>query len=414
LELSYAPKFSTKFLSLEAPVTEDAWFRHCCRWISGASALSITTSITCHAAILAILLFDTPIPKDMDNLISVELVSSDLIRSNRMKTHQEVDKPENNLEVVSKPRSNNLEPRTNPMPPIEVNQKLDQTITSENLTKRSKLIPLKTEHINIPNEKQPSSGPQYSTTVSTSNRPNWAPTKKPKAPIMDEKTAEITNSSSLKTLKSVDFTVSHDQPAIAGVSVPPQTKEILLNDQNSPFSPTRGTKLMPAPTIQVAAITEGFNQSFDTNHSIKIDRTNDITFSGEPPEKIHNIKTGRSKEQIAAIVSPRSRNRKLDEGITKSIGSERENADASPIEGNPKPLYPVRAVRKGLQGRVVLNVEVLPSGDAGILKTAISSGHWVLDQAAIKAVRQWQFTPAKLAGISVLSYVQVPIQFKLR
>ena len=74
----------------------------------------------------------------------------------------------------------------------------------------------------------------------------------------------------------------------------------------------------------------------------------------------------------------------------------------------------MRAVRKGLQGRVVLKVEVLPSGDAGILKAAISSGHWVLDQAAIKAVLQWQFTPAKLAGISVLSYVHVPIQFKLR
>ena len=129
---------------------------------------------------------------------------------------------------------------------------------------------------------------------------------------------------------------------------------------------------------------------------------------------VSNIETSSFRGQIAAIVSPRSRNRKLDEGITKSIGSERENADASPIAGNPKPLYPVRAVRKGLQGRVVLKVEVLPSGDAGTLKTAISSGHRVLDQAAIEAVRQWQFTPAKLAGISVLSYVQVPIQFKFR
>ena len=407
MELSYAPKFSTKILSLEAPVTEDAWFRHCCRWISGASALSITTSITCHAAILAILLFDTPIPKDIDKPISVELVSSDLIRSNSTKTYQKVDKPENNLEVVSKPK-------TNPIPPIEVNQKPDQTITPENLTRRSKLIPLKTEHINIPDEKQPSSEQQYSTTVPTPNRPNWAPTKKPKAPILEEKTAEIANSSSFKALKSVDFTVSQDLPAITGVSVPPQKKEVLLNERNTPLSLTRDPNQIPDPSPQVASITEGFNQSFDTNHSIEIDRINDITFSKELPKKVSNIETSSSRGQIAAIVSPRSRNRKLDEGITKSIGSERKNADASPIAGNPKPLYPVRAVRKGLQGRVVLNVEVLPSGDAGILKTAISSGHWVLDQAAIKAVRQWQFTPAKLAGISVLSYVQVPIQFKLR
>ncbi|SVE29116.1 uncharacterized protein METZ01_LOCUS481970, partial [marine metagenome] len=109
MELSNTPQFSKKNLSLEAPVTEYTWFRHCCRWISGASALSITTSITCHAAILAILLFDTPIPKDMDNPISVELVSLDLIRSNSTKTHQEVNKPENNVEVLRKPRSIVLE-----------------------------------------------------------------------------------------------------------------------------------------------------------------------------------------------------------------------------------------------------------------------------------------------------------------
>ena len=414
MELSNPPKFSKKDLSLEAPVTEDAWFRHCCRWISGASALSITTSIICHAAILAILLFDTPIPNDLDNPISVELVSSDLIRSNGTKTHQEGDKPKNNLEVANKPRSIDLEPRTNLKPPIEVNQKLDQIITSENRTKRSNLIPLKTEHINIPDEKQPSSGLQYSTMVHTPNRPNWAPTKKPKAPIMEEKTAEIAHSSSFITLKSVDFIVSQDLPAIAGVSVPSQTKEILLNEIITPLPLTRDSNQITDPSPQGASITEGFNQRFDTNNSIETDRINDITFNKELPKKVSNIETGSFRGQIAAIVSPRYRNRKLDEGITKSIGSERENADASPIAGNPKPLYPVRAVRKGLQGRVVLNVEVLPSGDAGILKTALSSGHWVLDQAAIKAVRQWQFTPAKLAGISVLSYVQVPIQFKLR
>ena len=407
MELSNSPKFSKKHLSLETPLTEGTWFRHCCRWISGASALSITTSITCHAAILAILLFDTPIPKDMDNPISVELVSSDLIQSNSTITHQKVDKPENNLEVVSKPK-------TNPIPPIEVNQKPDQTITPENRTKHSKLISLKTEHINIPNEKQPSSGLQYSTTVHTPIRPNWAPTKKPKVPIMEKKTAKIANSSSFITLKSVDFIVSQDLPKIAGVSVPPQTKEILLNERNTPLSFTRDSNQIPDPSPQVASISEGFNQTFDTNHSIKIDKINDITFSKELPKKVSNIETSSFRGRIAAIVSPTSRNRKLDEGITNSIGSERENADASPIAGNPKPLYPVRAVRKGLQGRVVLNIEVLPSGDAGILETAISSGHWVLDQAAIKAVRQWQFTPAKLAGISVLSYVQVPIQFKLR
>ena len=157
-----------------------------------------------------------------------------------------------------------------------------------------------------------------------------------------------------------------------------------------------------------------FKQIYDTNHSIEIARTNDIIFDKELHKPVSNVDTRNFGGQIAAKVSTRSKKRKPDKEATKSIVGERNNFDASPRAGNPKPLYPMRAIRKGLQGRVVLNVEVLPSGDARVLKTAISSGHSVLDQAAIKAVRQWQFTPAKLDGLSVLSYVQVPIQFKLR
>ena len=94
---------------------------------------------------------------------------------------------------------------------------------------------------------------------------------------MEEKTAKIANSSSFITLKSVDFIVSQDLPTIAGISVPPQTKEILLNERNTPLSLTRDSNQIPDPSLQVASITEGFNQSFDPNHSLKIDRINDIT-----------------------------------------------------------------------------------------------------------------------------------------
>lgn len=94
-----------------------------------------------------------------------------------------------------------------------------------------------------------------------------------------------------------------------------------------------------------------------------------------------------------------------------ALGGQRTEALAA--SGNPRPPYPARAVRSGLEGRVVLDVEVLITGQVGEIKIADSSGHGVLDRAAIKGVRKWRFKAARLAGIAVLSQVRVPVQFKL-
>ena len=124
--------------------------------------------------------------------------------------------------------------------------------------------------------------------------------------------------------------------------------------------------------------------------------------------------TDNPRRQLAVLkpVKPISNDAQKIEKNT-SLSNEGDAA-ATPKKGNPRPHYPARAVRKKWEGRVVLLAEVLTSGEVGALKTALSSGHWLLDQAAIRAVRQWSFSPAKLAGVSVSSHVQVPVQFKLR
>ncbi|MGH8475705.1 MAG: energy transducer TonB, partial [Methylococcales bacterium] len=43
-----------------------------------------------------------------------------------------------------------------------------------------------------------------------------------------------------------------------------------------------------------------------------------------------------------------------------------------------------------------------------------SSGHEVLDEAALNAVRRWRFVPAKRAGVAQASWATVPIEFELR
>lgn len=81
---------------------------------------------------------------------------------------------------------------------------------------------------------------------------------------------------------------------------------------------------------------------------------------------------------------------------------------------NPVPAYPMVARRMGWQGRVVLNVEVLASGLPGRIELYQSSGHDVLDKAAMKAVGGWRFAAARQRGQVVTKWFLVPIPFILK
>jgi len=87
---------------------------------------------------------------------------------------------------------------------------------------------------------------------------------------------------------------------------------------------------------------------------------------------------------------------------------------AAPRADNPAPAYPYGARRRGQEGRVVLSVEVLPTGDAGAISVERSSGVASLDRAATDAVRRWRFRPARRDGKPVRATVQVPVRFALK
>lgn len=81
---------------------------------------------------------------------------------------------------------------------------------------------------------------------------------------------------------------------------------------------------------------------------------------------------------------------------------------------NSAPIYPVVARRLGWQGKVLVSVKVLADGRAGQVKLQHSSGHPVLDDAAINAVKDWHFSPARHAGQPVDKWFLVPIPFVLK
>ncbi len=92
-------------------------------------------------------------------------------------------------------------------------------------------------------------------------------------------------------------------------------------------------------------------------------------------------------------------------GTSLTSGASRTGPTAysmpSPLPGGmlPKPIsvpkmkYPTEARRKGLEGAVVLSVLVKANGRVGAVKV-VRSAHKLLDQAAVRALKQARFKPA--------------------
>jgi TonB family protein len=77
-----------------------------------------------------------------------------------------------------------------------------------------------------------------------------------------------------------------------------------------------------------------------------------------------------------------------------------------------KPEYPLEAQAAGIQGVVILEATIAPSGsvaDARVLRSIPA-----LDQAAVDAVRQWAFTPTLVNGVPVPVIMTVTVNFTLR
>ncbi len=76
--------------------------------------------------------------------------------------------------------------------------------------------------------------------------------------------------------------------------------------------------------------------------------------------------------------------------------------------------YPRWAVHQGWEGEVVLAIEILENGHVGAAVVMESSGYKILDDAALKAIKDWRFQAATLDGKAFRSCVQLPVNFQLR
>ncbi|MEM9155116.1 MAG: TonB family protein [Cyanobacteria bacterium P01_F01_bin.33] len=88
---------------------------------------------------------------------------------------------------------------------------------------------------------------------------------------------------------------------------------------------------------------------------------------------------------------------------------------ARPIPGRQRqPTYPAQAKQRNQQGRVLIRARVDETGRVVQVEVTDSSGFSSLDDAAVVAVRAWEFTPARRGEVAIASWVNVPINFALQ
>jgi protein TonB len=80
---------------------------------------------------------------------------------------------------------------------------------------------------------------------------------------------------------------------------------------------------------------------------------------------------------------------------------------------NPPPAYPESSRLAREEGVVMVLVDVGVLGTPSDVRLLRSSGYSALDQAAIRAVREWRFRPGTMAGMAVASSVSIPVRFEL-
>ncbi|MHC4376941.1 MAG: energy transducer TonB [Planctomycetota bacterium] len=99
----------------------------------------------------------------------------------------------------------------------------------------------------------------------------------------------------------------------------------------------------------------------------------------------------------------------LPEGQAPDLGGDSEPV----LEHAPTPKYPRLARARGWEGVVEVRITVAADGTVSDVQVETSSGRTLLDDAALEAVRQWRFTPGRVAGLAAERVVLHRVHFAL-
>ncbi|HHF0488517.1 TPA: energy transducer TonB [Vibrio antiquarius] len=132
-----------------------------------------------------------------------------------------------------------------------------------------------------------------------------------------------------------------------------------------------------------------------------------VTKQENQPEAKPKKKTEPAKkEMVAQQTAPASQ--------SKGATSQPILVDKPTFVNQPtQPRYPRSAQRRGIEGVALYEIWLDENGNQIKQVLIESSGTKSLDASALRAIKQWQFTPHISGGLKVAHRVQVPVRFKL-
>ncbi|MGA8270327.1 MAG: TonB family protein [Candidatus Sulfotelmatobacter sp.] len=189
------------------------------------------------------------------------------------------------------------------------------------------------------------------------------------------------------------------------VSTPPATVPVQQANTNAAVvaqpTPKNKSASPSASTRQESSRGESLQQASSRlpEGGLRIYENGKEIFQAPPTSYDAAASPADSGEQIAPVVQ------------LASIVELSSEAAQSSLVRRVEPQYPEQAITRHIQGPVLLDVRADRKGDVQDIK--LVSGDPILAEAAIAAVRQWQFKPPKVNGQPVEMQTKITLRFSL-
>ncbi len=187
----------------------------------------------------------------------------------------------------------------------------------------------------------------------------------------------------------------------------------------------------PAPIAAPAAWPDELRETLEPRHTLEPVLEAELVPAIEPaPERVDWIADEPALHPVDALVHPPVPQRPLtlvteptsvrpapvepaDPALAAADAVPGPPDSAPRIRSNAPPLYPRASVRRGHEGSVLLRIGVDARGAFLRAEVLRSSGHELLDEAALEAVRAWTFEPAIRGGVAVADVLEHTVTFRL-
>lgn len=118
-------------------------------------------------------------------------------------------------------------------------------------------------------------------------------------------------------------------------------------------------------------------------------------------------------QPFGSSVAPVGEAEESRDGNTRTNSEDRDaSVDITSKNMNP-PRYPPAAARAGIEGSVVLTIDVDGAGSVTNVAVEKSSRNRDLDRAAMDAARSWKFNPSIVDGRPTAGRISVPVDFSM-